>query len=46
MEQKQVLLKKVSPFFKLFEYNNSLDSREDWKERIIYCLEYVAKYIL
>jgi hypothetical protein len=46
MEQKQVLLKKFSPFFKLFEHNSSLDSRENGKERIVYCLEYVAKYIL
>jgi hypothetical protein len=46
MDQKQVLLRKLSPFFKLFEHNNSLDYREGGKERIVYCLEYVAKYML
>jgi hypothetical protein len=46
MAQKQVLLKKLSHFFKLFELNNSLKSQVERKERIDYCLEYNVKYIL
>jgi hypothetical protein len=45
MGRKQVLLKKLSPFFKLFEHNNSLNPQVDREERIDYCLEYDVESI-